>query len=322
MLHLTNGGSAVAVLQHAGIEGDLLAWNDVLHEGPVRGDLPLTERRAERAAFIASQGWADDARQVEADFRARDERLARALDTGEPLALWFEHDLYDQWQLVEVLTRVAAIAGAGAEAELVLASDYIGHFRPAAVHLAWDARTRCTPLHLDAALRAWDALTRADPRGLNALRAADTTALPHLHAALTRHAEEFPAVTTGLSRSERQLLEALEPGPRPLRELFAAAHHAREAAHFLGDTAFLSLVARLASAHTPLVRAVARATDDARRDSWSRALELTNAGVRALAGEFDHARTNRVSRWLGGTELGGNTVDWRWDDVEQSIVRR
>ena len=328
MLHVTNGGAAVAVLQHAAIEGEALSWDDVLHEGPVRGDLTPAERRAERAAFIAGAGWASDAASAEAAFTARDNRLAAAVREGEPVALWFEHDLYDQWQLVEVLTHVAAIAGADADVELVLTSDYIGEFRPGAVYAAWDARTRCAALHLDTAWRAWRALTGSDPRAINALRDEPTGALPHLHAALTRHAEEFPDVSTGLSRTERQLLEALDPGARPLRELFVATHHARETSTFLGDTVFLSVVARLARAATPLVRAAAAPAATGApgaalpRDSWARALALTDAGRAALAGTLDHARTNRVSRWLGGVALGGDAPDWRWDPDAEKVVRR
>lgn len=346
MLHVTNGASAVLVLQHAALEGDFLSWDDVLHEGPVRGDLAPADRRAERATFIAGAGWASDAATVEATFTARDARLAAALREGEPVALWFEHDLYDQWQLVEVLAQVAAIAGADADVELVLPSDYIGNFRPGAVYAAWDARTRCTALHLGTAVRAWLALTGSDPQAIDALRAESTDALPHLHAALTRHAEEFPDVRAGLARTERQLLEALEGGPRALRELFVAAHHARETAVFLGDTVFLSIVARLALAATPLVRAAAAsvstgtaanavraataavdshtagATPAPSRDSWARSLELTDAGRAALAGRFDHARANRVSRWLGGMAVGGDAPDWRWDAATARIVRR
>ena len=39
MLHITNGGSAASGLREAGIPGAIVAWNDVLHEGPVPAGL-------------------------------------------------------------------------------------------------------------------------------------------------------------------------------------------------------------------------------------------------------------------------------------------
>ncbi|MBI3790298.1 MAG: DUF1835 domain-containing protein [Gemmatimonadetes bacterium] len=317
MLHVTNGDSATAVLAHAGFEGDLLAWRDVLHEGPVRGALTPDARRAERAAFIAGS-VATDAADIEAAFRARDERLAAALRAGEPVALWFEHDLFDQWQLLEVLVMVAAIGGTDAEVELVLPSDYIGTFRPAQAHAAWELRRKATAADLAAAIDAWEALTADDPRGIAPAIAADAGALPHLKAALHRHAEEFPATGSGLSRTERQLLEAIAAGVPTLRALFPATHHEREDPIFLGDTVFLAIVQRLATARTPLVRALAGG--EAPRDAWARPLALTDAGRGALAGAFDHARENRVARWLGGVAIGGGAPDWRWDAARDAVI--
>jgi hypothetical protein len=321
MLHVTNGQSAVTTLAHAGIEGDIIPWDDVLHEGPVRGELAPDERRRERAAFIASQGWSETAAGVETAFRARDARLAAALADDEELALWFEHDLFDQWQLLDVLVSCAAQAGTSVALELVLPSYYIGRFRPHDVHAAYALRRKATAVDLADAIGAWEALTGADPRAIDRAVAADTGALPHLAAAMRRHAEEFPDARSGLSRTERQLLEALAGGPRTLRALFPATHHEREDAIFLGDTVFLAVVARLARAATPLVKA-GPAGPEAARDSWARTLELTPAGRDALSGAFDHARTNRVVRWLGGVVVGSNAPDWRYDTDAQRLILR
>ncbi len=46
------------------------------------------------------------AEQIEADFERRDDTFAGALTAGRPVVLWFEHDLYDQLQLLEVLSLV------------------------------------------------------------------------------------------------------------------------------------------------------------------------------------------------------------------------
>jgi len=38
-LNITNGDSAAGTLSEAGIEGKIISWRDVLHEGPVDASL-------------------------------------------------------------------------------------------------------------------------------------------------------------------------------------------------------------------------------------------------------------------------------------------
>ena len=110
MLHVTNGDAAAEAIRSTGIDGEVLVWRDVLHEGPVPAGADVLELREIRAGFLARCGWAERA-QALADLGARDERLGAALRAGEELVLWFEDDLFDQLQLVQVLDRVAAGAG-------------------------------------------------------------------------------------------------------------------------------------------------------------------------------------------------------------------
>jgi hypothetical protein len=93
MLHVTNGDSAVARLRAAGIQGDVLAWQDALHEGPVPA-FDHARLRAERGRFIASRGWASEQHALALQ-TGRDERLQRARDDREEIVLWFETNVYD-----------------------------------------------------------------------------------------------------------------------------------------------------------------------------------------------------------------------------------
>ena len=53
MLHVTNGDSVVETMRQAHVVGDVVAWRDVLHEGPVPA-LDPAELRAVRARFLAT----------------------------------------------------------------------------------------------------------------------------------------------------------------------------------------------------------------------------------------------------------------------------
>jgi hypothetical protein len=104
MLHVTNGGAVVGTLRASGLPGSKLAWDDVLHEGPVRAGLSDEELRAERARFLSSTGWppCEDAL---ASLERRDRRLHEAVGR-ERIVLWFEADLYDQLQILQILDRI------------------------------------------------------------------------------------------------------------------------------------------------------------------------------------------------------------------------
>jgi hypothetical protein len=325
MLHVTNGDSAVATLTAAGLPGRCLAWRDVLHEGPVPAAMDEATLRATRARFIADRGWGayDD---VLRSFIARDGALARALDDDE-VVLWFEHDLYDQLQLCQVLDRLAPCrTAARATITIVLIGDYIGTLPTAAARSAFDRRVPLDEAHRQLGRDAWTAFRSADPAAIVTLLARDTTPLPWLAAALWRHLAEFPGVQGGLSSSERNLLEAIDRGRDRLADAFPASHHDCEDPVFLGDAVFASYVERLSTCRVPLVTLagggpVVAALGTLDRAWWDARVALTPAGRDVLAGQDDHVRLNAVDRWLGGVHLGAGRPLWRWDGVDRNLTQ-
>ncbi len=120
---------------------------------------------------------------------------------------------------------------------------------------------------------------------------------PHLRAALRRLLEELPWTRDGLSRTERQLLEAVGNGAGTPTEAFSRAQAGEEAA-FLGDVIAFDLLDELAAGPAPLLDGPP--------------LRLTVAGARVLAGELDRLDLTPLDRWLGGTRLAGSDV-WRFE---------
>ena len=84
MLHITNGDCAAERIRAAGVEGTILPWRDVLHEGPVPAGLPLERLSAVRADFLAS-GGAGAADEVRRSFAERDRILTAS--RGEELSM-------------------------------------------------------------------------------------------------------------------------------------------------------------------------------------------------------------------------------------------
>jgi hypothetical protein len=284
VLHITNGDLAAALIGslHA---GEVLPWRDLLHEGPVRAGLTLDELSAERAAFIAQAKWGDlaDAR---ASFAARDARL-RSAGGEDEVVLWFEHDLYDQLQLLQVLDWFAAHPVA--RLSLVCEAEYLGPMATGRAAELFQQRKPVTPRQLDVAEAAWLAFRSPHPAPLVEVLGQDTLPLPFLRDALIRHLQEFPWTTDGLSRTERGILDALRKGPQNFATIF---QRTREEPAFMGDAVLRWHLTRL-----ELENWIRRGGD-----AW----EIGERGQR------------RLVRWLGGVLVRPDSP-WRWDPAAGSL---
>src|SRR3954469_18934123 len=314
MLHVTNGDSAVAGIEGTGVGGEVLPWRDALHEGPLPADAGPDELRAVRARFLAECGWGD-ADAIEAGMRERDERLRTALERDEVVVLWFEHDLYDQLQLIQVLD---AVNGDGGLVEAILPDRFLGAMEVDELAALWPGRQAVRPDQVALARFAWEAVRAPDPHGIAALLQTHTAALPHLGPALRRLLEELPAVGDGLGRTERQALAAIAAGARGPFGVFLATQKAEEAP-FLGDTWMWTRLHELGQGAGRLVQTTAGeplAPPPPRSDENSFAaqeLELADTGRAVLAGDADRAALVPLDRWVGGIHVTGPDPAWRWD---------
>jgi hypothetical protein len=289
MLHVTNGDSAGESLSRSGVPGRVISWRDVLHEGPVPAGLTLEGMSDVRARFLADRD-PKSFPAVSASFAERD----GALRSAHHVVLWFEHDLYDQLQLLQILASLSNEPRTAAEMICIDAFPGVvpfyglGQLTPVQLASLWPKRQPVTAEQRLLGARAWDAFTSPDPGAVLQLLATDLGALPFLGNALRRLRDEYPAPPTGLGRTERQLLQAVAGGVRSFAELFAA-NAAAEEASFMGDTTVESRLEALIRARTPLVT--------------PEPYTLTAAGQRVLAGEVDARQLNGIDRWIGGVHF-------------------
>jgi len=308
LLHVTNGDSTAGTLRLTSLGGTVIAWRDALHEGPVPAGADEAVRVA-RARFLVTTGVAES--EVLAELRARDAALLDALVAGDEIVLWFEHDLYDQLQLVQALALVARGGAPTERLRLICIDRFEGHpdfaglgeLNPHELESLWPVRAPVADQTLAAATAAWDAFREPDPRAVESLVRTDSPALPFLRTALARLLEELPSARDGLARSERQLLEALAGGATSLGDLLIASFD-QEEAPFLGDTWLVERLDRLARGPRPLVEG-----------RWA----LTADGRAVLAGRLDAVEAVEPDRWLGGTRVHG-TQPWRWDADARRVV--
>lgn len=314
-LHITNGDSVQ--IRDTGLEGEVLTWKDALHEGPVPGGLTLDELRPVRAHYLASLDHLPE-REIVADFERRDRKLAEFRERSE-VVLWFEHDLYDQLQLLQILDWFSQQDRGGTRLSLISTDTYLGTLRPEQLLALYPTRRDVTAAQLEVASRAWSAFCAPDPRGLVPFTLGAIPGLPYLPDAFERHLEEFPAIANGLSRTERQILEGLEGGASTAAALFSASQK-REERIFTGDSTFFAHLRKLASVPVPLLR-LPHSQEDHRAFGESQ-VEITPHGSAVLHEAEDHISLNGIDRWLGGVHLhcqpgGPENAVWRWNSQER-----
>lgn len=327
LLHLTNGESAGNTLRRTALGGAVLPWQDSLHAGPVPA-LPRKELLRTRARFLADCGWGRQ-QALLSSLERRDRQLLDALHDGARVVLWFEHDLYDQLQLLDVLTLVGT---AEAAPELIVIGSFrgkrsfagLGELTASELETLWPSRRPAEPAALETAAAAWAAFQAPEPTALAEWATRETTRLPFLAPALQRLLEELPAPTNGLSRTERHALEAIDAGARTPPTAFAAAQRLEDAP-FLGDTWFYQALSALGQGENRLVE-----TDDGTplppppplsdNQLFARLpLRLTPTGERTLRGKADRVELLGIDRWLGGTRLTPASA-WRWNPARRKLV--
>ena len=222
--------------------------------------------------------------------------------------LWFEHDLYDQLQLIQIL---AGLPDLPTRVELICIGTFpgrpdfagLGELEPGELASLWPLRAAVTPEHVHLARAAWDAVRGEDPHAVARVAATPDERLPYLASALRRLLEELPGTRDGLGRTERQLLEAVARGARSREDAFLASMAAEEAP-FMGDT--------IAFERLDGLRGLVEANGD---------LRLTDDGRAVLAGEADRVELIGFDRWLGGLHVRADGALWRWDGERGAPTR-
>ena len=219
LLHVTNGESAGNTLRQTGLGGAVLPWQDVLHDGPVPDCLARPScfglaRRSSPSAAGAPRST------IRSSLERRDRQLREALRDGRSLVLWFEHDLYDQLQLLDVLALAHGLEGS---LESIVVDDFpgkpsfrgLGELTPDELETLWPARREVTAETLAEAAAAWAAFRAPEPVALAELA--------------VRGSEELPFLAPRSSVSSRSCRESTTgcPGPSGRRSRRSPAKRAR-----------------------------------------------------------------------------------------------
>jgi len=317
ILNITNGDCAVEIMEKANIPGEFLPWRDVLHDGPVPACHSLEELSEVRAKFIIDRGWGTP-QNVERHFIERDNVL-KSFDKYEKVILWFEHDLYDQLQLLQVLDWFHQNRPKETTLSMICIDQYLGTLSPEEMTALFKYEERITENHFVISSKAWSAFRSGSPETWCALLKTDTNAFPFLEGAIIRLLEEYPACANGLSRTAQQTLKIVLQGEKRPGRVFAQYQESEER-RFLGDTSFFAILHEFLESSPPLLKLPA-GKELTLPTSPDQELSITPAGKEVLSGKRDWLDIVELDRWIGGVHLSPDNI-WCWDSSSGSIVKK
>jgi hypothetical protein len=329
-----NGDSVRGTLERSDVPGAFAVYAEILHEGPVPPDSGTRSWREARSRYLSGRDYlpyADAMRNLE----TWDAKLEAYPDYDE-VVLWFEHDLFDQLLLIRHLDWFARRPLGRTALSLICIGEFpgfepfhgLGQLNAEQLTSLLGTREPVSARQVALGVEAWRAFTASDPTELDTLaRTGDTRALPFLAGALRRFLEDYPAVTAGLPRTERHILELLAAEPLTPKRLFVTEQRLEERV-YMGDTTFWMRVLDLAGGATPLLSLDVEPLEADVSGGLvlpNGTVTITDAGRAVLAGAADWVRLNGFDRWLGGVHLSapvGGDVEWRYDQASGALVRR
>lgn len=329
-LHITNGDVAADALKQSNIRGDVLPWRDPMVDGPFPTGLDLAATSKVRADYLSGPALPHD--QVLRDFRLRDDHLAAAAHY-DGVTLWFEHDLLDQLQILQVLDWFADAEISHTQLGIICVDAFpgilpfrgLGQLDPAQIATLIDKRVPVTPAQLELAQAGWAAFRSPDPREIETYLQQDLRVFPFMKAALLRHLQEIPSVSNGLGRTDQQILQLISDGIGRPGRLFAA-NMDLETNLFLGDWSFFQHIQSFCNVRQPLLRCDPNgefvsppelALPGA--EFLQQRLSLTENGCQVLAGAVDASMYLDFDYWLGGVHFVRGKPMFRWNAAASKL---
>ena len=320
----TNGDSASSKIEELKPADKVVPWRDILHQGPVEGHMPLAKRSETRAKFIQDFDGGDPS-EILKGFKERDKTLFY-LNEYSKVELWFEHDLYDQLQLLQILD----FAHHNLEQQdfyIVQTNNYLGEMDDEAFRALPGLAKPVTQEMKAYASKAWHALTQKTPDNL--IRVLDNKDMPFTAPAIRRLVMEYPDSRTGLPTSIFNAFTLLLNGPLRIGKLFEHMQNC-ELAKFMGDLSFAKYIDELGTCLQPLIagenviystsKASGRQNLEQIQNYFKQKIHLTEFGRKVMERDANHVSKNGIDRWICGVHLTPENL-YFYDMKRAKIVR-
>jgi len=328
ILHVTNGDAFAAVLNNSRIEGEIVPYREVLHEGPCQLQNSPEQWILSRAEYLSTLLPSISVNSIQAA-SSRFEAVIQSASRYEIVCLWFEHDLYDQLMLIRLLWLFSRISISPEKLQLICINTHseiprflgLGQLSPAQALSLWDTQRQEVNINqISLGKKAWEAYCCEDPNDWEILLEEDTSILPFLKKAIRRHLQQFPSAFNGVCRTESLILKALYQEPLSAASLFQATNQMEEAP-FMGDTIFFNnYLLGLLNPPYPLIKGApyfSRRPEISFETLWKTQapFQLTLHGEKVLMEKENWLDLKGgIDTWRGGVHLSGTQSPWYWHE--------
>ena len=302
ILNIINGDTCIKIIKEANIKGEFLSWQDFLHEGSVPAELNLEELSLIRAKFISEYRLGEFS-EIYKKFKERNNQL-KAYSKYDKIILWFEHDLHDQLQLLQLLDWFTDKKLNDIQLILICSNNYLGESTTQQIKKMLHYAIDVTPQHYKLAHEAWSAFREPTPKTWFKLLKKTTAILPFLKPAIFRMLEEFPNTKTGLSRTEYQALLIISNGIDEAKDIFEKCQSFEER-KFIGDIIFWKILNNFEN-HNIIKRDI------------NNKLTITPLGKKLIDGKYFWFDIMPIDRYIGGCHLTLENL-WCWDIPSKTL---
>jgi len=302
ILNITNGDSTVFIMKEAKLQGDFLPWRDILHEGAVLKNLSFEMLCELRAKFIASKGWGD-LELIQNDFKHKIKTIQN-IQEYEKIILWFEHDLYDQLQLLQILDL---LFDKQIKVSLICTNNYLGLLSVKELLELKSFEREVTKEQFYLAKKAWSAFKESTPLKWQELLDEDLSPLEFLEPCVKRVLQEYPSCQNGLSLTLQNTLQILKDTQKQNNELFKL-YQKSEQSMFMGDMIYWDILNCVTNTDKPLLK-----LED-------NIYSLTPLGLDVINLKINYLDICDIDKYIGGVNLTNNNL-WCYDKDKCKIKR-
>lgn len=268
-------------------------------------------------------------------FQVRD-RVLQSAAAYEFVVLWFEHDLLDQLQILQILDWFAEPEHEHPGLQMICIGAFeglpnfrgLGQLSPEQIATLWPDGRPVPVTALAAARDGWAAFRSENPKSLERYLPNPDRVTPFMRPCLLRHLQEVPDSVSGLMRCEKHVLDVVAAGePRP----GAAFGKMMDLEQWLfgGELRFFTHVADLANGDTPLLQCTPGPKflvphwDGIDRETFlAHRLELKAEGTAVLSGAGDAFDLMGWDMRLGGVYVQSGCPMWTWNARQGALEIR
>jgi len=302
-LHIVSGTIVTNVMKQANLSGDFLAWQDFLHEGPIPQNFSLQQLSKIRAHFLCEYNYVTLNKALQT-FEHRNTVLENH-QHYEEIILWFEQDLYDQLQLLQLLDWFETHLHKGVQLSLILTDRHFADYSFQEIQEATHNKHHIKEKHFKLAKKAWSALSDTTPLSWFALLNEETSSLPFLKNSVQRLLEEYPNTMNGLSRTEHQALLTISKGEKRQKQDIFLESQKQEQHPFIADIIFWKILDEFEKYQLITIKK----NDD---------IYITNLGKDVLIGKKNWITIKPIEHWIGGVHLSADNL-WCWNIQGKTI---